>query len=76
MCESLYQEDMEPDDLFEVISQALLNAQDRDALSGWGTAISTLRVHRFSHLFQPYAAPHAVQYALQSAHVLSGADWC
>eukprot|EP00040_Diaphanoeca_grandis_P038871 m.257579 g.257579 ORF g.257579 m.257579 type:complete len:205 (-) comp35439_c0_seq1:364-978(-) len=36
MCESLYQEDMEPDDLFEAISQSLLNAQDRDALSGWG----------------------------------------
>lgn len=36
MCESLYQENMEPDDLFECISQALLNSQDRDALSGWG----------------------------------------
>lgn len=39
MCESLYQEDMEPDDLFECISQALLNSQDRDALSGWGGVV-------------------------------------
>ena len=29
----------EPDDLFETISQALLNAVDRDALSGWGAHV-------------------------------------
>lgn len=28
-----------PDDLFETISQALLNAVDRDALSGWGAHV-------------------------------------
>lgn len=28
-----------PDDLFETISQALLNAVDRDALSGWGAVV-------------------------------------
>eukprot|EP00045_Choanoeca_perplexa_P001642 m.21051 g.21051 ORF g.21051 m.21051 type:complete len:205 (+) comp11088_c0_seq1:149-763(+) len=39
MCESLYKPDMSPDDLFEVISQALLNAQDRDALAGWGAVV-------------------------------------
>ena len=32
----------EADDLFEVISQALLNAQDRDALSGWGATVSVI----------------------------------
>ncbi|CEP20649.1 K02735 20S proteasome subunit beta 3 [Cyberlindnera jadinii] len=39
MCESLYEPDLEPEDLFETISQALLNACDRDALSGWGAVV-------------------------------------
>ena len=29
----------EPDDLFETASQALLNAVDRDAVSGWGAVV-------------------------------------
>lgn len=29
----------EPDELFETVSQALLNAVDRDALSGWGAHV-------------------------------------
>lgn len=28
-----------PDELFETISQCLLNAVDRDALSGWGAHV-------------------------------------
>ncbi|GMF04965.1 hypothetical protein B5S28_g3802 [[Candida] boidinii] len=39
MCESLYEPNLEPEDLFETISQALLNANDRDALSGWGAVV-------------------------------------
>ena len=39
MCESLWEPDLEPEDLFETVSQALLNAQDRDALSGWGAKV-------------------------------------
>lgn len=39
MCESLWEPDMSPDDLFECISQALLNALDRDATSGWGAIV-------------------------------------
>jgi len=39
MCESLFQPDLEPDDLFEVLSQCLLSAVDRDALSGWGAVV-------------------------------------
>jgi 20S proteasome subunit beta 3 len=39
MCESLWEPDMEPDTLFEAISQALLNAMDRDAVSGWGAVV-------------------------------------
>ena len=39
MCEALYRPDMEPDELFEVLSQSLLAAVDRDALSGWGAVV-------------------------------------
>jgi len=39
MCEALWKPDMEPDDLFETISQALVNACDRDAISGWGAKV-------------------------------------
>ncbi|XP_064617283.1 proteasome subunit beta type-3 [Liolophura sinensis] len=39
MCESLWEPNLEPDDLFETISQALLNAVDRDAVSGWGAIV-------------------------------------
>lgn len=28
-----------PEDLFETISQALMNACDRDAVSGWGAKV-------------------------------------
>ncbi|RCK65515.1 Proteasome subunit beta type-3 [Candida viswanathii] len=39
MCESLYEPGLGPEELFETISQALLNAVDRDALSGWGAVV-------------------------------------
>ncbi|XP_065840126.1 proteasome subunit beta type-3-like [Oscarella lobularis] len=39
MCETLWRPDMGPDDLFEITAQSLLNAQDRDALSGWGGVV-------------------------------------
>ncbi|KAK9455518.1 nucleophile aminohydrolase [Dipodascopsis uninucleata] len=39
MCESLWEPNLEPEDLFETISQALMNAQDRDALSGCGALV-------------------------------------
>jgi 20S proteasome subunit beta 3 len=39
MCESLWVPDMGPEQLFETISQALLNAVDRDAVSGWGAIV-------------------------------------
>lgn len=38
-CESMYKPDLGPDELFEVISQALLNSVDRDAYSGWGATV-------------------------------------
>lgn len=39
MCESLYKPNMEAEELFEVLSQCLLAAVDRDALSGWGAVV-------------------------------------
>lgn len=34
----------EPEELFEAISQAILNAVDRDALSGWGAVVHVITV--------------------------------
>jgi 20S proteasome subunit beta 3 len=42
MCESLYKPGLEPKELFEVISQAMLSATDRDALSGWGVLVHVI----------------------------------
>lgn len=39
MCEVLYEPNLSPDDLFECVSQALMNAFDRDAGSGWGATV-------------------------------------
>lgn len=39
MCESLFKPDLEPNDLFECLSQAMLSSVDRDALSGWGAQV-------------------------------------
>jgi len=36
MCEVLYREELDAEELFTVGVQAFLNAVDRDALSGWG----------------------------------------
>lgn len=38
-CEAFYKENMEPEQLFETISQSLLSAVDRDCLSGWGAYV-------------------------------------
>ncbi|CAI5945204.1 unnamed protein product [Closterium sp. NIES-64] len=38
-CESYWQPGLQPEELFETISQALLAAVDRDALSGWGATV-------------------------------------
>uniref|UniRef100_A0A803QLH3 15-cis-phytoene synthase n=1 Tax=Cannabis sativa TaxID=3483 RepID=A0A803QLH3_CANSA len=35
-CEAMFKPDLEPEELFEVVSQALLSSVDRDCLSGWG----------------------------------------
>lgn len=38
-CEAFYKPDMEPEELFQATSQALLAGIDRDSLSGWGAVI-------------------------------------
>lgn len=42
MCESLWEPELEAEDLFETISQAMLNAVDRDASSGWGVIVHVI----------------------------------
>jgi len=42
LCETLYKKDMEPEELFETISQCLLASVDRDALSGWGAVVHVI----------------------------------
>ena len=39
MAESLWKPGLEKDELFEVVSQTLLSAVDRDCLSGWGAVV-------------------------------------
>lgn len=46
MCEALWFEDMNPDQLFECISQALVNAVDRDAISGWGAEVNIIEADK------------------------------
>ena len=38
-CESMYRPNLDPEELFETISQCLLSAVDRDCLSGWGAEV-------------------------------------
>ncbi len=38
-CEAFYKENMEPEQLFETVSQCLVSAVDRDILSGWGAYV-------------------------------------
>lgn len=42
VCETFYKPDLEPEELFEVISNSLLSALDRDSLSGWGAKVYIL----------------------------------
>ncbi|KAF3225228.1 proteasome core particle subunit beta 3, variant 2 [Orbilia oligospora] len=39
VAEGLWEPDLEPEDLFETVSQTLLNSLDRDALAGWGAHV-------------------------------------
>ena len=39
MCESLWRPDLAPEELFEVVCQAMLSSCDRDCLSGYGATV-------------------------------------
>eukprot|EP01112_Ceratiomyxa_fruticulosa_P020404 TRINITY_DN692_c0_g1_i1.p1 TRINITY_DN692_c0_g1~~TRINITY_DN692_c0_g1_i1.p1 ORF type:complete len:208 (-),score=39.80 TRINITY_DN692_c0_g1_i1:130-753(-) len=39
MCETMWRPNLEPDALFETVSQCLLSSLDRDAISGWGAMV-------------------------------------
>ena len=41
-CEAFYKDNMGPEELFEVVSNCLLSALDRDSLSGWGAYVYIL----------------------------------
>ncbi|KAF8641007.1 hypothetical protein AX17_000652 [Amanita inopinata Kibby_2008] len=42
LAEGLWEPDLEAEDLFETISQTLMNAVDRDAFSGWGCIVHVI----------------------------------
>mmetsp|Transcript_13494 Transcript_13494/g.27338 ORF Transcript_13494/g.27338 Transcript_13494/m.27338 type:complete len:205 (-) Transcript_13494:131-745(-) len=42
VCEAFWKPNMEPDELFETISQSLLAAVDRDCLAGWGAIVHVI----------------------------------
>ncbi|KAF8518644.1 20S proteasome subunit beta 3 [Hysterangium stoloniferum] len=42
IAEGLWEPDLEPEELFETISQTLMNAIDRDAFSGWGAVVHVI----------------------------------
>ena len=44
VAEGLWEPDLKPEDLFETISQTLMNAVDRDAFSGWGCIVHVMFV--------------------------------
>lgn len=48
MCETLWRPNMEPTQLFECISQAMINAFDRDAISGWGAVVYIIEKDRIT----------------------------
>ena len=46
VCESFYRPNLEPDELFEVMAQCIVNATDRDCLSGYGALVYILTPDR------------------------------
>jgi len=39
---------LEPDQLFEVIAQSMVNAFDRDAMSGWGATVYIIEADKIT----------------------------
>lgn len=56
----MWEPDLEPEDLFETCAQALLNAVDRDALSGWGAHVYVITKDKITkRLLKGTFHPHA-----------------
>lgn len=51
VAEGLWEPDLGPEDLFETISQTLMNAVDRDAFSGWGCIVHVMFVFSYVSFF-------------------------
>ena len=51
VAEGLWEPDLGPEDLFETISQTLMNAVDRDAFSGWGCIVHVMFVFSYDSFF-------------------------
>ncbi|KAI0977752.1 hypothetical protein GJ496_008611 [Pomphorhynchus laevis] len=49
LAEQYWKKDMEPEELFEAISQTLLNGFDRDAYSGWGADVYLIEKDKIIH---------------------------
>ena len=58
MCETVWRPNLGPEELFECISQALLNAVDRDASSGWGAIVHIIEPHQVSYSNESYDYYH------------------
>ena len=54
MAETLWEPKMNPDQLFECISQAMMNAFDRDGISGWGAVVHIIEKEKVKDIFQFY----------------------
>lgn len=48
MCETLWKPEMSPEQLFECIGQAMINAFDRDAISGWGATVHIIEQNKIT----------------------------
>lgn len=48
MCEAVFRPAMQPAELFETVSQAFLNAIDRDASTGWGATVYLIERDRIT----------------------------
>ncbi|KAF2291354.1 hypothetical protein GH714_023176 [Hevea brasiliensis] len=70
-CEAVFKPDMEPEELFETVSQALLSSVDRDCLSGWGGHIYVVSVCGSTWDFICYIENFCIASLLKLAMVLA-----
>ena len=57
VCESMYRPGLQPEELFETISQCLLSAVNRDCLSGWGGVVHIITNHHQQIQLAPSRGP-------------------